>query len=1068
MTNAMTEDRLVQQTTAEYFDAELGWDSVYAFNEETYGPDSTLGRKDQTEIVLTRYLKKALIKYNSGLPDAAYESAIKTIAETSISKSTLQINREKYKLFKSGVPVKFKNNKGLIEERRLKVFDFGDPKNNHFLVVRELWIKKVPYRRRPDIIGFVNGIPLLFIELKNIHKDIRRAYNENLSDYKDTIPLLFDHNAFIMLSNGDKAKMGSLSAKYGHFNDWKRLAEEDPGIVDFETMLKGVCNKSNFMDLFENFILFDESAGTLAKIVARNHQYLGVNRAIQSVKDRDSLMGQLGVFWHTQGSGKSYSMVFFSQKVHRKLMGNFTFLIVTDRDDLDTQIYKTFAGCGIVDNDRDKCRASSGVNLRALFSAAKAYVFTMVHKFNQDVGPDDIYSDRPDIIVISDEAHRTQYGRLALNMRNALPNAHYIGFTGTPLFKDDEITKKIFGDYVSTYDFQRAVEDNATVPLFYDSRGEKLKLTTTDINLKLADKLEETELNPDQQALLEKELSRAYHVITASKRLTTIAGDFVEHYATRWETGKVMFVSIDKITAVRMYNLVKGFWQQHIDKTKVELQEASDQQEEMDLRRKLEWLKETEMAVVISEEQGEIDRFKKWDLDIVPHRTLMKSGFVTPDGKTLEIDLAFKKEDHPFRVVFVCAMWLTGFDVPSLSTLYLDKPLKAHTLMQGIARANRINEGKNNGLIVDYCGILKNLREALATFAGGSGIGGNGGSGGLRPPVRPEEELLEELAEAIDHTKTFLKDRGFNLDVVASTTGFEKIAVIKDAKEVVNQSEETRKRFEIQARIVFKKFKACLTINAVNDFKEPHDAISIIYKKLQGDRDSSDISSLIQGLHDVIDKAIDIKAQGPVTDDKLYDMSKINFELLQKEFAKKKRKNTTVYCLKEAIEKKLEAMLRKNPLRTDFNKRYQEIIKEYNYEKNRSTIEKIFAELMKLVNEMTEEEKRAAREGLDEEKLALFDLLLKPEISKKDREKVKAVSAELLECLKQEALNVEKWREKEATKAAVKTLIYNHLYDDNTGLPAPFYTDSDVVQKVDIVFDHVFMQYQDAHHNAYV
>jgi len=649
-------------------------------------------------------------------------------------------------------------------------------------------------------------------------------------------------------------------------------------------------------------------------------------------------------------------------------------------------------------------------------------------------------------------------------MRNALPNAHYIGFTGTPLFKDDEITKKIFGGYVSTYDFQRAVEDDATVPLFYDSRGEKLKLTTTDINMKLAEKLEEIELDADQEALLERDLSRAYHVITATKRLTTIAQDLVEHYTTAWETGKAMFVSIDKITAVRMYNLVQGFWQEHIVKTEAELEAASDEQELMDLRRKIEWLKETQMAVVVSEEQGEIEKFKRWDLDIVPHRTLMKSGFETSNGKTLEIDSAFKRDDHPFRVVFVCAMWLTGFDVPSLSTLYLDKPLKAHTLMQAIARANRINEGKNNGLIVDYCGILKNLREALATFATG---GEAGTGGGPKPPVKPDEELLEELAEVIDHTRVFLKDRGFELETVTVKTGFEKIAAIKDAKDVINQSEETRKRFEILARVVFKKFKACLNIKAVNDFKEPHDAIDIIYKKLQGDRDTADISRIIQGFHEVVDQAVEVRKAGAGSDDYLYDISKIDFELLQEEFAKKKHKNTTVYCLKEVIEKKLARMLKRNPLRTDFNKRYQEIIKEYNEEKNRSTIEKTFEELMKYYRQLSEEEKRAAREGLDEEKLAVFDLLLKPDISKADREKVKRLSSKLLESLKAEKLSVENWREKEVTKAAVKTFIYNYLYDENTGLPDPFYSEDDVEDKADIVFEHVFMQYQDGLHNAY-
>lgn len=477
---SLTEDSLVQHTTAEYFRDVLGWDSVYAYNEEILGPDGLLGRSSENEVVLERYLRRALEKLNPDLPAVACDSAIKQITETSVSKSTLQMNREKYALYKNGVTVSFRNQEGQIETRRLKVFEFEDPEANHFLIVRELWVKGRLYRRRPDILGFVNGIPLLFFELKNVHKDIRRAFNENLSDYKDTIPHIFDHNAFIVLSNGDGAKVGSLSAKYEQFHEWKRLEEDKPGVVDMETLLKGMCSKRTFMDVFENFILFDETTGMLAKILGHNHQFLGVNRAIEAVRTRNELAGKLGVFWHTQGSGKSYSMVFFSQKIHRKLTGNFTFLVVTDREDLDTQIYKTFAGCGIVDNDRDQCRAASGENLKDILRQDKPYVFTIIHKFNQEVDPGDPYSPRDDIIVISDEAHRTQYGRLALNMRNALPNANYIGFTGTPLFKDDEITKKIFGDYVSTYDFQRAVDDNATVPLYYDNRGEKLKITTSE------------------------------------------------------------------------------------------------------------------------------------------------------------------------------------------------------------------------------------------------------------------------------------------------------------------------------------------------------------------------------------------------------------------------------------------------------------------------------------------------------------------------------------------------------------------------------------------------------------
>ncbi|NOR49017.1 MAG: HsdR family type I site-specific deoxyribonuclease, partial [Methanosarcinaceae archaeon] len=706
--HSYTEDTLVQQTTADYLEQQLGWDSIYAYNNEDFGPDSLLGRTSDSEVVLTRTLREKLIKLNPNLPDEAYDDAVRQITATVASQTLAATNREKHDLIRDGVQITFRNDKGERVRERLRVFDYAEPTNNDFLCVRELWIRGDLYRRRADIVGFVNGLPLLFVECKNIHKNLKTAFEKNFSDYKDTIPHLFYHNAIVMFGNGEKAKIGSVTAKWEYFHGWKRLAEEEPGVVDMETLLKGVCDKKNFMDIIENFILFDESAGEPKKILARNHQFLGVNLAIQSVRERKERNGKLGVFWHTQGAGKSYSMVMFTRKVHRKLGGNFTFLVLTDRDDLDTQIYKTFAGCGVVDNDRDPCRASNGKHLNRLLTEHKSHVFSLIQKFNQIVDPDEGYTQRDDIIVITDEAHRTQYGTLALNMRNALPNASYIGFTGTPLFKDDQITQRVFGGYVSTYDFQRAVEDKATVPLYYDARGEKLGVAIGDLNERIAAKVEELETNDiDVQQRLEQELKREYHIITADKRLDQVARDFVNHYSKAWETGKAMLVCIDKITCVRMHRLIEFYWQERIRQQESAVSILTDEQEEIYAQRQIQWMRETQMAVVISEEQGEVDKFRKWDLDITPHRRLIKEGMDLPESmrskpqfrnmQRMTIDEAFKEEEHPFRIAIVCAMWLTGFDVPSLSTLYLDKPLKAHTLMQAIARANRINEGKNNG-----------------------------------------------------------------------------------------------------------------------------------------------------------------------------------------------------------------------------------------------------------------------------------------------------------------------------------------------------------------------------------
>ena len=1061
-----TEDTLVQQTTAEYLHDKLGWESVYAYNQETFGPDGTLGRTSDREVVLTRYLRTKLEELNPGLPHDAYRDALRQIIETSASQTMLATNREKYSLLKDGVQVSFRDDKGELKKQRLRVFNFEEPEKNHFLCVRELWVKGDLYRRRTDIVGFVNGIPLLFIECKNVHKDLEVAYNKNLADYKDTIQPLFHHNAFIVLANGLEAKLGSLSGKFIHFGAWKRLAEEEPGVVDMETLLKGVCQKRNFMDIFENFIVFDDSSGKTVKIIARNHQFLGVNRAIRALETRQERQRKLGVFWHTQGAGKSYSMVFFTRKVHRKLGGNFTFLICTDRDDLDRQIYNTFAGCGLADNDRDPCRASSERHLKRLLGQQKAIIFSLIQKFNKDT----IYSQRDDIIVITDEAHRTQYGTLALNMRNALPNASYIGFTGTPLFKDDEITRRVFGDYVSTYDFQRAVEDKATVPLYYDPRGDKLGLATHELNERIAAKLEELETDDiDIQQRLEKELKRDYHVITAKKRLEQIARDFVTQYTKAWESGKAMLVWIDKLTCVKMYNLIQKYWQECIAELEADLVKAADEQDEIFRRRQIAWMRETQMAVVVSEEQGEVEKFKKWGLDIIPHRRLLKDGFAIPEElrkkpefismQSLDPDSAFNATEHPFRLSIVCAMCMTGFTVSSLSTLSLHNPTKAHTLMQAIARANRFNEGKDNGLIVDYCGILKNLRQALATFAGWQDAGhGSGELDGVYP-ARPEEELLADLAESIAFLCYFLKERNASLDDIIEKTGFARNAAILAAKEAANDNDETRKRFEVICREIFRKFKSCINIQGVNAYRKEYDATNIVYRSLQQDREMADISDIIQQLHKVVDEAIETKPQGTYEEKAPYNIAAIDFDRLRKEFERSPAKKTTVQNLRQVIEKKLKHLIERNPMRADLQKHYEEIVEEYNREKDRLTIEKTFEALLDFIRALDKEEDRAMREGLDEESLAIFDILKKPELTAAEIKRIKEVAVEILQTLKKEKLKIDHWGAKESTRDTVRVAIRDFLWSETTGLPVSVYSENEVNIKTEDVFQHVYRVY---------
>ncbi|UWR38615.1 type I restriction endonuclease subunit R [Sulfitobacter sp. W074] len=1060
--NDFTEDLLVQKTMADYLAEEHGWRSVMAWNSETFGPEGTLGRKSDKDVILTRYLSDALVTLNPGLPDEAYAQALRQITETFASQSLLKTNQEKYELLRDGVQVKFRqDNEPRVEH--LRIFDFDMPENNDFLCVREMWVRGYAHRRRADIVGFVNGLPLMFCELKRPDKDLRRAYAENLSDYKDTVPHLFHFNAFVLLGNGEEGRMGSISADYEHFAEWLKLDEGDrrDARLPMEALLKIVCDKRRFMDLFENFILFADTANGLAKIIAKNHQYLGVNRAVEAVERREDLERKLGVFWHTQGSGKSFSMALFTQKVHRRLGGDFTFLILTDRTDLDNQIYKTFASVGLANNDKDACRASSAKNLRELLGQQKKVVFTMIQKFTDNEAGNGIYSTSDKLIVVTDEAHRTQYGMLALNMRKGLPNASFIGFTGTPLFSNDQITKQVFGGYLSTYDFQDAIEDGATLPLFYDARGDKLKIAGTALNERLAEALAEADVDdPDVAAKLSDDLKREYHVITAEPRLKHIAKDFAWHFSTNWESGKAMYVAIDKVTAVRMFNYIRAEWDDRIAALEAELSTIADDQERIHREGRIAWMRETEMAVVVSDEQNEVKKFKDWGLDIIPHRKRMKDGFTIKEKvggreveKRLDVETAFKSEDHPFRIVIVCAMWLTGFDVPSLSTLYLDKPLQAHTLMQAIARANRVKEGKNNGLIVDYCGILKNLRKALATFAGHSGGGTLGGPGEPGPevdPVNPEEKLRGELTDVIALVGERLKNGGFELDRLQEAEGFSKLKALKDAKETINQNDESRKGFEIAARAVFRKYKACLTFGWVEDFKGSYQAINYIYSSLQDDKADAGTAAIIQKLNAIVADAIQITpdAEG----DRVFDISKVNFDILRREFAKSDKKATDTQDLREVVQSRLAKMLAANPTLTNFEDRFDKVIKDYNKEKDKNTIEATFEALMRLAAEMEAETRAHVALGLSAEQKPIFDLLFREDLSKEEISQIKSTSLAVLTVLEKRMEQVHDIFDKQSTRAALRQDIYDLLYDENTGLPASKYDEDELGTRTDGIF----------------
>lgn len=1013
-----SENILVQESAGNLLHNELGWDVQFAYNTETLGKNGTFGRTSYNEILLFRYFKEALKKFNPWINDSQISEAQKILEQRLSTASLLQINEEKYFLIRDGIPVTVKKPNGQTETKKATVIDFQNPEKNYFLAIKELKIHGDLYRRRTDIVGFVNGIPLLFVELKKNTVDVQNAYDDNYTDYLDTIPHLFYYNAFLMLSNGMEAKVGTLGSKFEFFHEWKRLAEEDEGSVALETMLRGICKKENFLDLFENFILYDHSGGHTAKILARNHQYLGVNEAMKAYTARKLNDGKLGVFWHTQGSGKSYSMVFFAKKVRRKMEGTPTFVILTDRDELNTQISDTFENCGLLGKNikASKFMAASGDDLVKKLQGNPSFIFTLIQKFNQ---PDEepIYPEH-DIIIMSDEAHRSQYGIYADNMMKLLPTAARIGFTGTPLLSSDNITARTFGGYVSVYDFKRVVEDGATVPLYYENRGEKIEdLHNPEITEQILDAIEAADLDVDQQDKLEEEFAKEIHLLIAEPRLESIARDFVNHYSDLWTSGKAMFVCLNKVTCVRMYNYVQEYWAKEIEVLESKIKNAS-QQEAQELRRKLKWMQETEMAVVISQEQNEIQTFKEWHLDIKPHREKMEKR---------ELDKEFKDSKNPLRIVFVCAMWLTGFDVKCLSCLYLDKPLKAHTLMQAIARANRVNEGKSNGLIIDYIGIVKALRKALADYtANVSGISGT-------DPTIDKKELISRITDTIGKAKIFLAEHDFDLESLIVAVGFAKLSYLQEAANAVCGTIENKKTYSTYASELNRLMKYIDRADITEHTRKQYEAIAAIYAELQKKRKHVNTTNLMIEINSIISSYIEIQHM-PITSNqetRRFDISAIDFGLLRTEFAKVKRKNLVMRDLEEIIQQKLDRMLFTNPERINYYERYQQIIMGYNAEQDRATIEKTFMDLMDLANQMNQEEQRYAREGFSsDEELSLYDMLFRDDLSKNDIKKLKEVATTLLRKIKNRIAEIDHWTDKQETKAEIDNLIRNILYDE--------------------------------------
>ncbi|MHB1244870.1 MAG: type I restriction endonuclease subunit R [Sulfuriferula sp.] len=1015
-----SEDGLVEQPAIQLF-AELGWETLSA-SDEVMGASGTLGRETKSEVVLTSRLRNVLTRLNSSLPPEAIAAAVDELSRDRSAMLPTAANRELWVLMRDGVKVSVPDLvRGGQKDERVRVVDWDDPTANDFLLVNQMTIVGQLYTCRPDLIGFVNGLPWVVIELKKPGVPARQAFDGNLTSYKHAqngVPALFWSNALLIASNGTDSRVGSLTADWERFFEWKRIEREDePRRVSLEVMLRGLCEPARLLDMAENYTLFSEHQSGLTKIIGQNHQFIGVNNAIRAMlKAREEGHGRGGVFWQTQGSGKSFSMVFFAQKVLRKIPGNWTFVVVTDRVELDEQIARTFAACGAV-SDAQVSHAQSGAQLRELLSGNNRYVFTLIHKFQTA----EMLCDRRDVIVLTDEAHRSQYDTLALNMRAALPNAMFVAFTGTPLIAGEERTREVFGDYVSIYDFQQSVEDGATVPLFYENRTPELHLDNPDLNDDIYALIENADLSDEAEKKLERELGRQYHLITRDDRLDTVAQDIVTHFLGRGFQGTAMVVSIDKATALRMYDKVRQYWPKDDD---------------------------TDMAVVVSAGQNEIEHMAKLGIDIVPHRKRMN-----------EEDLAekFKAPDNPLRLVFVCAMWLTGFDAPSCSTIYLDKPMRNHTLMQTIARANRVYPGKHSGLIVDYANVFASLEKALAIY-------GKGGGGEV--PVRDKKALADELRYAVNDANVYCLEHGVALSGIETmpTANFAQAGAIKDAADRLMAPETIKRDFLALAALVGGLYRAVKPDPVAIEFAQRCGCLAAIAESIRTVTEPPDISHIMQGIQDLLDESIaaePFKIRQPAQGYGQIDLSRIDFAALRKRFEDKKPTNTDVERLKAAVRAQLERMVRLNPTRADYLEKFQTLIESYN--SGSRNIDEIFKELLALSTILTEEQTRHVRENLSEEELTILDILTRPApaLTTEERDEVKKVAHILLEKLRK--LLVLGWRQKIATRARVKIEIENAL---DEGLPRA-YSKEIYAAKCAAVFEHVYQSYQGEGRSVY-
>jgi type I restriction enzyme, R subunit len=1001
----MNEDQL-EQLALEWF-REDGFEVAYGPDLLVHEDNPEGERSGTRQILLTHRLRSSLEALNPDIPSACIDEAIDVLAKPR-HPSLIANNRSFHEMVLEGVPVEYERDGQRVGDR-VKLFDFKSPLNNKFLAVNQYTIQGTKQPRRPDVIVFVNGIPLAVLELKSpsdIGADIWKAYHQ-LETYKAEISDLMVYNEALVISDGYNARVGSLTAPQERFNPWRTIkSEDDKPLLEFELekVVRGFFDRALFMDFVQHFVLFEVDGDEIIKKIAAYHQFHAVREAVEGVVKASGINGDRrgGVVWHTQGSGKSISMSCFAGKlIQRPEMNNPTLVVVTDRNDLDGQLYKTFSMAKAL-LKQDPIQVEDRDDLRALLKdrPVGGIIFSTIQKFTTKEGEERFpeLSDRENIVVISDEAHRSQYGieakldsktntykyGYAKHLRDALPKATFIGFTGTPIETGDKSTRAIFGDYVSIYDIEDAVHDGATVKIFYESRLAKLALNQADLDL-LDEEFDEVMEDEEDLASREREKSRwstIEKLVGAEPRLKVIAKDLVSHFEEREATisGKAMIVAMSREICVHLYNEIVAL--------------------------RPEW----------HDEDPSKGAIKVIMTGSAADKALMQPHIYNKQTKK-DLENRVRDSEDPLKIVIVRDMWLTGFDVPCLHTMYVDKPMKGHNLMQAIARVNRVFKDKQGGLVVDYIGIANELKNALKTYTENKGKGA--------PTYDVKTEAFSKLLEHFDILRSMFED----FDYSAYKTSPE--ALLLPAANHVLGLDDGKKRFLDVVTAMTRANTLCGTLDEAQELKEEiafFQAIRTVIvkattpdKKLSEEQKNSVISQILNNAV-VADGVEDIFG--------LAGLDKPDISILSDEFLddvrNMKERNLAVELLERLLNDQIKSRTKGNVVQErKFSERLQAALQKY---RNRAIeTAQVIEEMIAMAKDFEAQSSRGEELGLNNDEVAFYDALSQNEsaIRELGDDILKKIAVEITEKLRN-STTVD-WQKRDSVRARLRNLVRRTL-----------------------------------------